>query len=708
MSTAADWRSDLAPLLDFRSAAIVGISPRGGYATGLYQNLRQGGFRGPIYLVNPKYDEVLGQPCYPSLAALPERVDCVFISLPAARVVDVVRDAGEAGIPAAVVFATGFVDAGTPEGKAMQEELIRVARHYGIRLQGPNCMGHANVRTGAMGCGYHMPAGLQPGGVAFLSQSGLVFWSVVHNTRDIRFNYVVSCGNEAVLGLGDYMRYILADPETRVIGLWVEGLRDVPGFLEACALAREKGVPVVALKVGRSSMGEAMARAHSGALAGSDKVYDAIFRKHGVIRVRNLNEFLDTLELLGSIRSLPAEGLGGMTDSGGERALMTDLAEDLGLRFPACSPEGVQRLSTLFPGAAEVSNPIDIWSTGQGAYEDLLGLCFDTFSDEPEIGLCIVGLDMLNLAPDTVSYADCTIRYHLSGRKPVAVIANLTNALDETQVARIRAAGVPVLRGTEDGLRAVRHLIDWQRFLRRPITPVPAPVPGRRAQALDLLARCGDRKVLTEAESKALLTLYDIPSTRERLVRTADEAVAAAADIGYPVAAKICSPRFPHKTEVGGVKLALRDEAAVRAACADLLAILGKVGEAEGVLVQEMVGGGVEALAGMSRDAQFGPVLTVGSGGILVELIKDVRLLVPPVTAAEVLAELEELKLHKLLNGFRGRPKADSAALARAMAGLSDLAIELGDQIAEIDINPLMIMPDGQGVRVADALVICR
>lgn len=704
---ATGWKHDLAPLLDCKTVAIVGVSPKGGYAYDLYHNLRAGGFGGPIYLVNPNYATILDQPAYPSLSALPERVDCAFISVPAHRVLPVVEDAGQSGIPAAVVFATGFADGGA-EGKAMQDQLVRLADQYGIRVMGPNCMGFANTAAGALGCGYHMPTGMPRGGAVFLSQSGLVFWSLVHNTRGIGVRYAVSCGNEAVLGVADYMRYALQDPAVKVIACWIEGLRDVPGFLAACAEARAKSVPVVAIKVGRSSMGEQIARAHSGALAGSDQVYGAVFRKHGIIRVHSLDELLDTVELLSCITETPAEGLGGMTDSGGERALMTDIGEDLGLAFPACSPAGAERLTALFPGAREVSNPIDFWSTGQGRYEDLLGLCFDVFSDEADIGLCIVGLDLLHGAPDTAQYADCTIAYHRSGRKPVAVVSNLAGAMDEAQVARIRAAGVPVLRGTDHGLRAVRHLMDWQQFRRRPAPTPYAADPDRRAQALALLSRCGDRKVLTEAESKALLALYGVTPTREQVVRSAAAAVAAAGAIGYPVAAKLCSPRFPHKTEVGGVRLHLRDAAAVEAAFRDLWAILGAAGPDDGILIQQMVGGAVEALAGLSTDAQFGPVVTVGSGGILVELMKDVRLLVPPVSRAEVSAELAHLKLHQLLSGFRGRPAADADALAAALVGLAELAVELQDQVAEVDINPLMVLPAGQGARVADALVIRR
>lgn len=714
------WKDDLRPLLDFRSAAIVGASPANEFALTLYRNLRQGGFSGPVYLVNPHRSEVLGEPCYASLDALPGPVDCAFITVRAERCAEAVEEVGRAGIPAAVVFATGFAEAG-PEGRARQERLAEVALRHRVRLMGPNCMGLMNPRTGAMACGYHMPRA-QPGHIAFISQSGLVFWSLCHNTRGVRFSYAVSCGNEAVLTLADYMRYVLQDPSTRVIALWIESLRDVPGFIAACEEARARGVPVVALKVGRSQAGDRLVRAHSGALAGSDAVYGAAFRKYGVARARNLDELLDTLELLSFIPELPAEGLAAVTDSGGERALLVDLAEDLGLRFPPVSPEGVERLAALFPGAPEVSNPIDIWQAGQGRYEELLGLCFETFGAEPGIGLCLVALDMLAGTPDAERYAQCTIEFRRSGRTPVAVLPHVAGAVDERQVERLRREGIPVLRGTEHGLRAVRHLIDLGRARRRPRAARPAPDPERRRRALELLARAGGRRVLTEAEAKELVRLYGIPVTPERLVRTPEEAVAAAEAIGYPVVAKVCSPRFPHKTDVGGVRLGLRDAGAVRAAFAELWRLLsageagcaggrddraaGGPGPEEGVLVQAMVQGGVEVLLGLARDPQFGPVLTLGGGGVTAELYADVRLLLPPLSEEEVLEELAQLRLHRLLAGFRGRPPADAAALARAAVALSAMALELEDHLAEVDINPLLVQE--RGAVAVDALVVLR
>lgn len=696
--------SPLQAMLHARSVAIVGISQPGRFGGQIYQNLVDYGYQGSIYGVNPRYQRLYDQPCYPSLRDLPEKVDCAVLAVPNAGLVDVLSETAQVGIPSAVIFASAYSEPvdGQP---SLQEQLASIAKAHNMALCGPNSMGFYSFGQRLVVSGYTICPDMPTGGITFISHSGSVFDALPQNDRDIHFNYVISSGNEAVTTAADYMLFALEDPTTRVIACFLEAVRDPEGFVAALRQAAERDIPVVVLKVGLSEAGQCLAQAHSGAFTGSDAACDALFEYYGVRRVRSLDEMLDTLELLTRSARPPTPHLAAICDSGGERTMIADMAEAEGISFAEINAETQARLAAVLePGLAPI-NPVDIWGTGRD-FDHIYRECLAALSDDPETGFLLVIVEMTrasNLMPTGVDIALEALP-HL--RKPLAFMVSLPAAASEEQLTRLRQHDVPVLMGSESGLRAVRHLLEYAAYRRRrdssppageaaPPRPAPAVIEKLRAQ---LQATAG--QPLSEHDSKQILAAYGLPVTDERQVHTREAALSAAEAIGYPVALKTASGEL-HKTDSGGVQLNLADSVSLASAYDEMSARLGPA-----ALVQAMVPAGVEMLLGMSTDLQFGPLLTLGLGGIFVETYRDVRVLMPPVSRSRVVAALESLQGVALLHGARGRKPVDLDALIEAVQRFSTLVTDLGDLITEIDINPLMALPEG--VRVVDALIVPR
>lgn len=727
---------DLRPLLDPESIAVVGASPRGGFAASVFENVARS-FRGRLYAVNPNYAAAFGRPCYPSCGALPEAVDCAAIAVRRERVLAALDDAIAAGARAAVVYASGFAEADA-EGAALQAALVERARAARIPVAGPNCMGFINVPSGALAMAYHLPEDLQPGPVAAIIQSGSVCYALTHNDLGIGFNVLVSAGNEAVVTAADYVAYAAARPDTRAIVCFLETIRAPERFLRAVAAARARRIPVIVLKVGRSQLGRRLALAHTGALVGSDAAYDAVFRKAGIVRVDTLNELFATVEaFLPGV--LPAgDGAAFVTDSGGERLLVADLAEELGVRFAELAPATRAALDAILPFPAEVHNPLDAW--GLGDAETAYPRCLEALVRDPEVHAVVLATDMVRGAPESRIYADAALA--VARRTPdklVAVLSHTSYGLDAAEIARARAGGVAVLRGTESGLRALGHLMRFAAHLRAEGRPRHPALPRRRA-ARRPAGAAGDpgpaarrralrewrHPVFPEYQAKRLLEQYGLPVTREHLVYTADEAVQAAQALGFPVCLKLNSPALSHRTDVGGIVLDVAAEAGVRDAFGRLAAILdgrGLTGRDHGVVVQEMLPRGTEVLLGMNRDPDFGPVIALGLGGVWAEAYRDVAVELPPLGADEVLGMIRRLRGRDLLLGGRGQPPADVDALVALALDFSRFVEDWADDLEAADLNPVIVYPAGAsgrapgdgaggpvrgGVRVADALLVRR
>lgn len=702
---------DLTPLLSPRAIAVVGASERHGSAGRLVlENLRHLGYQGRVYAVHPKYREVLGFPCYPDLRSLPGPVDSVAVLLAAEKVLPTLEAAVEVGARAAWVLASGFAEAG-PEGKARQEELARFAAQSGLLVCGPNCIGVANLVDRVATYSVALSPATRAGGVSAVVQSGAICLGLANAAR-FGFRYLISSGNEAVLDSADYLDHLVQDPQTKVILAFLEGIRSPQKFVAAAQAAAEAGKPILVVKVGRSEAAQRAVQAHTGSLAGSDAVCDAAFRRLGVVRLDTLDELLEAAELFLTCPLPQGEGVGLLTLSGGQIGLVADLAADLGLQFPPFSAEALAALERILPPFTNIANPLDAW--GSGDLESTYPACVEVVSREEGIHLLAVSRDTppavaQREVEQSLAVAEAAVRATRETGKPVLVFSNLSTTFHPQVQQVLEEGSVPYLQGTRETLRAVQAFVRYATFQRKRLAPVEVGCPSPPDLPVWRERLQGRQGALSEVEARALLASYGIPGPREAVARTPQEAVARARHIGFPVVLKVLSPDILHKTEIGGVRVGLRDDAAVAQAFQEVMEAARHhhpQARLEGVLVQEMVPpDAVEVILGVLRDPDFGPAVVFGSGGILVELLKDSALRLPPLSREEALEMIQETRGAKLLRGFRGRPPADVDALADTLVRLSQLAVDLGDVVQALDINPLMVLPQGQGVRAVDALV---
>jgi acyl-CoA synthetase (NDP forming) len=682
-------------MLEARSVAVVGASARpGSPGEQMVRQLVRHGFHGPVYPVNPRYEEILGLPCFPALGELPGEVELVLLGVPNAALEEQVRAAADAGARAAVIFASAHEDP-RPGVQPLTDRLAKIARHAGMRICGANCMGFLNLERQLRALAFHEREDLEPGPISMISHSGSAFSALLHNQRELRFNLAVSAGQELTTTMADYLAYAVDLESTRVAALFLETVRDPAGFRSALARADERDVPVVALKVGRERAAGELVRAHSGAIAGEDGAYEAVFDSHGVIRVRTLDEMADVLDLLTAGRRAGLGGLASVHDSGGERAHLIDAAAEQGVRFSDISEATRSRLAELLDPGLPAVNPLDAWGTGRD-YERVFAECMRVLLEDPDTGALAFAVDLSgeDLEP---GYTRVALEVAPSTNKPFAVLTNLRSAVDGTRAAELRRAGVPVLEGTATGLAAFRALFDIRDHRALPPPRRPEPVPDEVRERWR--TRLRDGRLWSEAEALALLADYGIPVVAASPAATVDEAVAAAERLGFPVALK--TAEAAHKTEVDGVRLGVRDEDALRGAYASLAERLGPR-----VTVAAMAPPGVELALGVVRDAQFGPLVMAAAGGELIEILRDRRLALPPVDEDRARRLLDRLAVRPLLDGARGRPRADVPAVATAVARVSALAEDLGDLLDAVDVNPLIAGPDG--CVAVDALVVPR
>jgi acyl-CoA synthetase (NDP forming) len=699
---------DLSPLLKPRSIAVVGASERpGSPGRQVLENLRALGYAGSVFPVHPRHDEVLGWPCFPDLGSLPGPVDLVAVMLAAGKVLPVLEAAAQQGTGAAWVFGSGFAEAG-PEGQVLQEELARFARNSGMLIIGPNCVGMANLVDRAAAYSAALGPATKPGHVSAIVQSGAICLGLANAAR-FGFRFLISSGNEAVLDSADFVHHLVADPHTRVIIAFLEGIKSPARFTAAARAAAEADKPILLVKVGRSEAGRRAVQAHTGSLAGSDAVVEAVFRHLGVVRLESLDELVEATELFLKCPRPAGDGVGLLSLSGGLIGLAADIAQDLGLQFPEFSEDGRRRLAQILPSYSPIANPLDAW--GSGDLEQSYPACVEVVGREPDVHLLAVTRDAPpQVAPLEVRQSLAVARASVGAAeetgKPVVVFSNLSAGFHPQVQQVLQEANIPYLQGTRNALRAIRAFFDYGRFRRRvdTRTEIAWSSPASLGEWRERLAR----DEISEVEGRRLLAAYGIRGPREVIVANEREAVSAADELGYPVVVKTLAFGIQHKTEIGGVQVGLQGEADVRRAFREVTKAaqehLG--GSAERALVQEMVcGDAVEVILGVLNDPGFGPVVLFGSGGVLVELIRDSVLRLPPLDREMALEMIGETRGASLLQGFRGRPAADVDALADALVRLSHLAVDLGDLIAAVDINPLMVLPKGQGVRAVDVLI---
>ena len=693
-------------MLNPRSIAVVGASPKGGYGGRLLTTVLKSKDRVPVYPVNPNYKEIMGVRAYASLADLPEAPDLVGVVVPYHKVLGVLQECVDVKAGAALIISAGFAERATDEGRDLQRQLGVFARKSGLRLAGPNCLGLANVKDRIWSTASSGGVAGIPGNIALICQSGATAFGpfVVHaEDNGIGFSHIISTGNEADLDFADFARYLVLDEATRVIAGFVEGFKDVRKFLAVAKLAAERGKPIVLIKIGRSEAGARAARSHTASLTGADAMYDAVFKQYGIIRVQDYDELLEISHLLAHVRRPPKPGIAVVSHSGGISSLTADMCGLNGLELPPLSDRASDGLNAILKGFGGAGNPADV--TGK-ARSDVFPQIMDYLIDEPEVGTLVIA------SRGPVSQAEQVIS--LRDRSEKAVVYMWTGSRgDKVGLAALKNANIPIFYSPEKLARGLKSLLDYHRRRDHRIAGGAgnAPPPtGEQERAIAQL-RAGTRATLSERESKQLIAAWGIPGTREFSAKSRDAAVEAAQGLGYPVALKIDSADILHKTEAGVVRLGLCDAEAVRNAHLEIVANAAKYAPdavISGVLVQEMVAGGVEVIVGVSYDAQLGAMLLFGTGGVMVEVYDDIALRHCPISRSEALDMVAEVKGAKLLRGFRGQAPADIDALADVLVRVSHLAVHLEGHVAEIDINPLMVLPAGQGVKAADALVVMQ
>jgi len=681
----------LSPLLAPRSIALVGASPKPNTpGNDMIVMATRAGFDGDVFLINPNYREIDGRPCYASFGDLPRRVDLAILGVSNTRLEAALNAAIRGGVRAAVIFASCYLENdGSPP---LTDRIAAIARAAGIPICGGNCMGFYNDSARVWAAGFATAREPRPGGIAFISHAGSVFGAFAHNDPRFRFNLVVSAGQELVTTAADYLDYALDQPETRVVGLFLEAVRAPGRFVRALEKAALKGIPVVILKTGRTEASAALALSHSGAIAGNDAAYQALFDKYGVIRVETLDEMGASLLLFALGRTAAAGGLAVIQDSGGERELVIDLAAEHDVPFARIGAKTVARLRERLEFGLEPVNPLDAWGTGHdfvGRFSD----CFTALLDDPDTGLGIFFNDLRANFYIHDGFMEVARRAAGKSHKPVAYATNFSQVRHDGVALALTEAGVPVMDGTVPALLAARHLFEYRDFKNRGADP-PLNVRPR----MDWRARLA-KSPLDEAEALALLADYGIPSASATVVESAEDAARVARGLGFPVACKTAMPGIRHKTECDGVRLGLSDDAAVRAAFTDLSNRLGPR-----AILMPMAKPGVEIALGLVNDAQFGPVVMVAAGGALIEVLRDARHALAPFGPTTARRLLDKLRLRDLLEGVRGGPPANLEAAALAISRFSVLAAELAGAIAEFDVNPLIVT--SEGVLAVDALVI--
>jgi acetyltransferase len=693
-------------MLNPRSIAIVGATPRMQYGGRFLAAALKAKDRLRVYAVNPRYDDIMGVKSYPSVTELPEAPDVVAVVVPWDQVLDVLQESHRKGAGAAIVISAGFAERGVDDRSDLQGELGAFARSSGMRISGPNCLGLANVKDDIWATASSRGAEGLTGPIGLVCQSGATAFGpflVRAVENGIGFSYIISTGNEADLDFTDFARYLLDDPDTRVIAGFVEGFKAADKFLEVAKLAAERGKPIVMIKIGRSELGARAARSHTAALTGADARYDAIFAQYGVTRVQDYDELLEVSHLLAHTPKPAVPGIAVVSHSGGISSLTADMCGQAGLDLPLLGDAARDGINGILKGFGWAANPADV--TGFANSESFPQI-MEHMVDDPRMGTLVVASAGANAqAQQVIKERDRTDK---------GVVFLWTGSRDAgSGLPQLKEARIPIFYTPDKLARGLQSRLAYHMWRERRLADgFAAPPPRTAAQDAAIAHALGlGRPILSECESKQLLAAWGVPSAREHLVASADAAVEAAGQLGFPVALKVDSPDILHKTEAGVVRLSLRDAAQVRSAYAEILAnaqTYAPQARITGVSVQEMVGEGVEVIIGVNCDPQLGPVLLFGSGGVMVEVYNDVALRRCPITCSEAQAMIAEVKGARLLQGFRGRPAADIEALADTLVGVSYLAMHLEGHLVELDINPLMVLPLGQGVKAVDALIVFR
>ncbi len=695
---ASDIVKGIHAMLHPRNIVLVGATDKpGNYAERIWTNLIKYHYEGGLFPVNSKRETIWGVPCYKDFASLPEKPDHVLVLVPARFAVQVIRDAAAAGARSATIVTSGFSELQDAESQRLAVELQQAVKETGLAVTGPNCLGNLSAGEKLFTNIDDRIVTMEAGPVAIAGQSGAIVMAIRQTLEDrgVGVGYMVTTGNETGLETPDLMAYFAADPSIRVIVVYLEGVRNTKVFREACKAARAAGKPVIALKLGVSEGGRAAAMAHTGALAGSIETFDAISTREGVIRVRGLDELIETTECF--VHADPPKGnrLAAVSLSGGKRGLLIDAFYSAGLNFAQLSPSATEKLAKMLGPGSIVGNPLD---AGFAAVVDpsVYMQSIKIMIDDPDTDIVIIDSE-LPKAPHELRERNLRIVNDMAGAasKPVVYISAMSIGFTEfTKALRKSLPNIAVMQGLDRAVGAIKSLIEYAGLRKEVPDIVSSSTPSARAMLERTLKSANGVAALDEVASKRLLKAYGIPVSKEEIAQTAAEAVKIAKTIGFPVVAKVVSADILHKSDIGGVVLNLNSAAEVKKAFNDITARVKKLKSKprlEGILIAQQVKADLELVVGASLDAEMGPVVLFGTGGVDIELMKDVALAGAPLDADEAKQLISRTKAGVKLRGYRGKPALHEASAVKALVGLSNLMADAGSRIASLDVNPFLI-----------------
>ena len=677
----------LQPLLKPSSIAVLGASQKSGsVGNEVIVNLLRGGFEGSIYPVNPGYEEILGIACYPSLVDLPARPDMVIFAISDRRIESALDEVIALNIPACTIFSALILDNdSTPN---LKQRIATKAQNAGLLVAGANGMGFYNVRDRVLAGGFDTRDHPYPGNVSLISQSGAGMSGIVDCEQRLQFNLAVSSGYELTVSMEDYLDYALDLKETKVVGLFLETSRYPHKLIQAFKKANQRRIPIVVLKVGRTDLAAELAVSHSGALAGSDQCYNAVFDRYGVQRVDDMDQLATTLIMFAQTDQITQGDVVSLHDSGGERQLMIDLADSLKVPLTKLQPSTITQLENLLDAGLPAVNPLDGWGAGGPNASAMMADCFTALLADTGAALGAVIHDRGPNSEVYSSYLNYLHQAHAASGKPVFLVANRQGSGTDELAITSTHNGFAVIDGVSQFLIGARCLINYRDFqLREPMSSV----------GIDQ-TKCDYWRQRLQAETKVTETLASqclanlgIPMLQSILVGSEKELALAGANVGFPLVLKTAQPEIDHKSDVGGVVLNIANQADLLKAYREIADRLGP----KGMVAPMLQSSGIEMILGISRDSQFGPTVVAGFGGIFAEVLSDVAVLIPPFNATAVKRVLENLSMADLLKGARGASKVDVDSYCETAARLSKIAVAFSDTLVEVDINPIMLTADG-------------
>lgn len=695
---------DINRLLKPKTVAVVGASEKDGFGGDTCRNiLRYTKKLDGVYFVNPKRDTIFDRKCYPTLTSIPVDIDLVIICTPQKIVNSIIEEAGVKKCGGAVVFASGYSETGE-EGKKLQENIVTLCNKHNIAMMGPNCAGFGNYSGDVFSFAFLSEDRDRLGNIGMISQSGQICLSAL-DKAGMGFSYIISSGNSAQISTEEYLKFLAQDQSTKVIAAYIEGINNPACFAEALTIAASNKKPVIILKSGKSNKAIALASSHTGSIAGSDAAFTAVMNKFGAIRVNDIQELLATAQMFSQLTLLPKQNKWATANvSGGEAGVSADIAFLKDLELADISDKTKAALKEIVPAYCTPNNPLDLTAT-LAYVPELFCKALHLLMEDEDVGGIAIGYTITN------TIIDQSIPYMIKGlellkeqgiTKPIVWLPFVEHTSNFECLMKLKNLNIPVLSSGISGINSLKQLEYFAQFDHESIgTKENIALPNR-----EIL----QSEPLSEDNSMALLAHSGVSGTKKsHIARTAEEATVAALEFGYPAVLKISSAQILHKSDIGGVKLNLTTDGEVKAAFEEIItnaqnhcpdAII------DGVLVSNMLKKGVEIIIGMNNDAQFGPMIMVGLGGVFVEIFHDVALLPAPISENEARAMLQSLKGYILLNGYRGSQPCDINALVKLICEISDFAAKNKDTIKELDINPVFVYEEGAGVAMADALVI--